>query len=303
MLIARAHTQAFTRLALMALLLIWTGGVGSAAAPPEEPAGSTPIIDWPFNTAAGSGLVDVFGTAYVVQDAGDTCSPSSVLENRLPANTGQGGSQLDYNLGGRGMKEIFVSFCWRLMPGFRGLSNGTNKMFFTSVPNRSPAFWAARGGQSSSSYEFIFNPQNFGTLNNCHLSGWEGDCPGSGWLHANAGSPQIVVGQTYRLSVYIKQSTSTTSQNGIVRSWINGTLVHNWTTVNFCCGDFDLMSINHTWDGSIPPSQQTSDTTHHVGNLYMSAPSCPGTCGGGGSTAPPPPPPLPPNKPTNLRVQ
>lgn len=71
------------------------------------------------------------------------------------------------------------------------------------------------------------------------------------------------------LEAYIKCSTNWTSRDGIVRWWVNGTLVGNYTNVNYP-GPMDNWTWNETWDGTPGFTNATVDWEHWIDHLYIS---------------------------------
>ena len=62
----------------------------------NEPSGTSVLLDWPFNTPAGNGLIDFYGNGRIVADSTAPVSPSNVLQQYMPAGSSAGGAQMDF---------------------------------------------------------------------------------------------------------------------------------------------------------------------------------------------------------------
>lgn len=95
--------------------------------------------------------------------------------------------------------------------------------------------------------------------NNCHIPGYSSPgCtrgpdwgPGTGSLPTNVSSPNIAAGSGWHfIEILLQSSTTTTSQDGVVKIWIDGALSTSHTNVNISPGGFEDFQINPTWDGT-----------------------------------------------------
>lgn len=151
---------------------------------------------------------------------------------------------------------------------------------------------------------------NSSTVNNSHICSFDLGLA----CYPNVGSGIVTRGIWTKIEVYVKDSTSKTSRDGVLRWWINGQLAGNYTNFNWWATGWDGWLWTETWDGCGTSgvgcdlgSVNTVDWSHYMDHLRVSVPNCSGSCGGGTTppppALPPPPPPLPPNMPSNLRVQ
>lgn len=292
------------RLRTIALLVLTLLPTLAQAQWTNEPAGSTVLLDCGFDTpTCGGRLVDPYntagGTLTVQQDSSAPLSPSNVVRSTEDYRTGNGGTELHYFAPSR-ITEIYVGFWWRTNPEFTGNGPNANKTFFIR---------GTQGGQNGVFYlrtnpgdpkVLYWSTQLANNLNQCFGAPDQDAC----WPNVN--TTPIIPGTWYKVEVYMKASTCATCRNGAVRWWINGVLNGNYS--NFAYGPLvDEWLWSETWDGAGNGSGFTSNPAHFIDHLHISAPNCPsGGCGGTTPpppSNPPPPPPLPPNKPTNLRVQ
>jgi len=233
----------------------------------NEPSGTSVLLDWPFNTPAGSGLIDSYGTGRVVADATAPVSPSNVLQQRMPAGSNSGAAQMDfYPNNPTGVGDIFVGIMWKVLPGFQGLLVNTNKIFFC-INGQANGFLAWYG-PTNEPKSLMWNNQNSGVLDNGHVSGSWGDSPGGRFFTSNIRSGIVSIGDWHKVEFYWKKSTTNSSRDGIVRWWLDGALCGNYTNINNGSSNVNWYSMNHTWDGSFAPF--STDHTYHFDHLYIS---------------------------------
>lgn len=247
---------------------------GNNGAFQNEPAGLTTRLNHNFNVLTGANLFNGYpggSSPSIVSDSTAPLSPSSCMRSRLEAGALEGGAQLDWN-SPTSYAQLFVGKWWRTNPGFQGRTVG-NKLFFVR---------GAFPGGSVNTYNgvFLFNSTslvngtgtlrwsfNTGGLNNAHLTGHPD--PGVP-LTANVGDPTLRVGIWTKLEAYFRKSTTSTSRDGIIRAWINGALVMNYTTVNYGHAGFNNWTWSETWDGTPGFTFATVPWEHYLDHLYIS---------------------------------
>jgi len=85
---------------------------------------------------------------------------------------------------------------------------------------------------------------------NSHLANVTcGSSPGACLLHGNVPQPRVRLAEWHRIEMHVKQSTSPTSKDGVVQWWMDGTLIANYTTVNFPTGNWIEAQLSPTWGG------------------------------------------------------
>lgn len=251
----------------------------------NEPAGFTSMLDCPFNTkptpqATVCNIQNAYNAGTITTDSTAPLSPSNVYKSSLAAGASSGGTQLNWvTPGGTVYNEMYVGIMWRTNPEFFGRSVA-NKMFFIRGPGSNTYFgmWGGTGGGSlgGGPFRLDFGP-NVSTVDNSHTCTLDLGlyCP------ANVGSPNVIMGTWYKIETYVKASTTTTSRNGIVRQWLNGTLISNRTDMNISPGGLNEWVWSETWDGAVNPVP-TVEWAHFLDQLHISIPS-----GGGVQDNPP----------------
>lgn len=287
-----------------------------------EPPGSQVVVDCSFNSNTCTGQV-FQGTfqdwgkvlynnpAPIIADSSAPVSPPNVLDSALYYPNTSGGAWLAwYN--STQTRDIYVRARAKINAGYTcSVISSTKFMFLRNYENA--------GGTPITNGVFNFNGcgemrtiawgHNTGGLNNSHICG--GDAFGA-ICPPNVGPGTFQRGQWFDFEACTSASTSTTAQNGVVWWAVNGVMAGKYTTVNYGAGSTNEWGFNQTWDGDAGLNGKgfTADahvfldhvriTVHPGGGCLAIANGIPG---GGGGTTPPPPPPLPPNIPTNLRVQ
>ena len=94
----------------------------------------------------------------------------------------------------------------------------------------------------------------------------------------NVGPGLLTRGVWTKIEAYVKSSTTNTSRDGIVRWWINGVLVGNYTNLNYGgTAGINEWVWSETWDGFVNPVP-TQDWSHYLDHLYISIPNCVSGC-------------------------
>jgi len=299
--------------ALLAVTLLWASPALAQWA--NEPPGSSLIYDCAFSDTI-CGMQDGYNSSAYASPGygGQTVSPPRTLDSKLLTNATTGGGQWTVPFGNT--REIFFGMTWATNPQFQGLDVNTNKLIFLHSGPGDNSFLVWQGGQDSVKTLKWYQQT---VVDNCHLGVnfqpggsfpsfcWNGAFhDGTGWFEPNiSGAGSLAAGTGFhKIEIYLRASTTQTSRDGIIRIWVDGAKTTDYTNVNFANPYFDYMAITPTWDGSGALTCARRDCArewhHFFDHIRISSPSG----GGGGVTPPPPPPPpLPPNKPTNLRVQ
>lgn len=240
----------------------------------NEPSGLTVRLNHNFNVLLGTNMFNPFpgGTSpTIVSDSTAPLSPSSVMRSRLEAGALNGGAQLEWN-SPTTYNRLFVGKWWRTNAGFQGRTVG-NKMFFVR------GAWPG-GPVNTYNGVFLFNSTslvngtgtlrwsfNTGGLNNAHITG---DPDPGVPLTSNVGDPTLRVGIWTKLEAYFVKSTTSTSQDGTIKAWINGNLVMNYTNVNYGSAGFNNWTWSETWDGTPGFTFATVPWEHYLDHLYIS---------------------------------
>ncbi|MCS6288450.1 MAG: hypothetical protein H8K10_05660 [Nitrospira sp.] len=274
-------SQPSQRLAtIVAVLTFCAGFVGAqeghaAGVWTNEPAGASVVLDCPFNSVSGCGILDVYSSAELTSDSNAPISPSGVVKSTLYAGNSAGGMQLNY-VTPQVHNEMYVGLMWRTNPQFLGRP-ANNKTFFVRGPQNNGVFYMV--GTPGGPFRLVFS-HNSGALDNSHTCGAD---LGLG-CEPNVGSGAVPTGVWTKLEAYFKKSTTATSRDGIVRWWINGVPAGNYTNMNYAQNGLNEWVWSETWDGTVNPLP-TVDWNHYIDHLHISIP------GGSSSTDQPPGPP------------
>lgn len=280
-------THRLTSIMIALALLLASAASAQAQAWPNEPSGGTVLTDQSFSCLVCNGWI-AEGSS-LTTDATAPLSPSSVMQQRFGPGL-VGGTSPGYAAFpiGAPKRELYFAFKWKPSSNWTGSPMGGGQKISFMIP------------QSDWLMVMLLTPQkkitayfsNWGGVSNCSLPGY-GDCPGTRIVYANVNNPTITMGEWHTIEYYIKVSTSTTSQDGILRWWIDGQLAANFTNVNYPQYGIVEAKLDATWGEN---GDVKSDTTYfwfdHVRVVAG------GTSSGGGGTSPPPPPPPPPSPPS-----
>jgi hypothetical protein len=211
--------------------------VSNASGPawPNEPAGLTALTDQPWNVTVGGGWNRRSGgTDHIIADATAPLSPTNVLEYIYPIGLVDGVAPATqyYPVS---TKEVFAGMWWKPSNPWQGDASNVNKIQFFQVQNSSVymTMYGPRGGP----YELRCDAQ------------WPEQ--GTAWLTPNVNSGTVSLGQWHRLEWYMKYETTYGAGNGIIRWWLDGVLVGNYTNIRFPNdGGFVEYQISPTWGGN-----------------------------------------------------
>ncbi len=276
-----ATFHASKRLATIVALLTLTFGLSStgshaAGVWTNEPAGANVVLDCPFNSVSGCGILDVYSSSTIASDSSAPISPNGVVKSTLYAGNSSGGMQIGISFP-QTYREMYVGLMWRTNPQFEGRPQG-NKLFFMRGSGTNGVFLFGADRLTNGSNSMIFN-HNTGGLDNSHT------CGSGGYMcYPNAGPGTLTVGVWTKLEAYIKASTTATSRDGIVRWWVNGVLAGNYTNMNYGWTGLNDWAWSETWDGYVNPLPSV-EWNHFIDHLHVSG------GGGGASTDQPPGPP------------
>lgn len=272
---------------LAATVAMLTIGFGLATPPSygagvwtNEPAGASVVLDCPFNSVSGCGILDAYSSSQIASDSSAPISASNTVQSTIYAGNSSGGMQLNY-VTSQVYREMYVGKMWRTNPQFQGRQVG-NKMFFMRGPGVNGVFLFNNGSLTNGSGLMIFD-HNTASLNNSHA------CMADLGLFCmpNAGPGVLSVGVWTKIEAHIKCSTTATSRDGIVRWWINGVPAGNYTNLNYCPSGVNEWVWSETWDGGVNPVPSVN-WSHFIDHLHISIP------GGSNSADQPPGPPASP---------
>ena len=291
------HLRDLTVLAafLIAACIPWPDQA-SAQSWPNEPSGATVHNDYNWGSVPGGGWLCAFGCGSIATDSTAPHSPSSVLRFTLNTTTHVGGG--DPYFDHPDSTEIYHAYWLKASNPFQSIGNAVNKISFSWLENRDGQWIVFLSGNPYSngpySIAVLLEVGGSGTVvNNCHLGGW-GDCPGSYNVYANAGNSGFSLGVWHRIELYGKASSTTSSRDGILKVWLDGNLILNYTQVNTPGRKFSELQFTPTWDGGGALFDVTNTNTWSFDHVHVSSPN-----GSGGNTKGDT---TPPASPVNLRA-
>lgn len=263
-----ASKRLATIVAVMTICLGLVAGPQSygAGSWPNEPAGFSVKVDCAFSDSLCPPLWNAYNTATYQTIDSAPFSPSKVFNTYLSAGSSTGNGQWGLNL--PNAKELYLGTWWSTNVDFVGLCNNGNKMLsFGSATDGDNSFLFWQGFPGSLGNITWLNQTN---SSNAHVDGWDGDASGlSGVIQptVNPSAAHVRAGSGWhRLEVYLKSSTTLTSRDGILRVWVDGSLVINVTNMNKAPHGLEDFQINHTWDGSyclVAPQRDMSKRWDH----------------------------------------
>jgi hypothetical protein len=255
-----------TLLILISSPLIWEIEA-SAQAWRNKPVESTVIVDNALNciTCNGWDISYDSGLTHIVTDTTAPVSKNNVLRFTYPLGfrSGDAPSIVYYPLAGH--TDLFVAYAWKASDPFQGKSggDGVNKhvFLFTHVDHVRPdqLIYTNMRGSGNDPFYFELRISNGGNLCNGHVEGTVGDACGSRNFPGNVSSGFVARGVWHKSEIYIKLSTTPTSRDGVLRYWVDGTLVGNFTTVNFGATDWSEFQFSPTFGGGNDETKTQTD--------------------------------------------
>jgi hypothetical protein len=247
---------------LAATLGCWQGNDDGLEQWPHEPAGLSTLTTQPWQTLAsrGWGHADRAAESRVIVDATSPFRPPRVLEQVYPAGFAAGGEPaVDWSALPPDAHGVFAAVWWRASAPWQGHAV-LNKLTF--ITQADPA---DLGPTANTILAFGPSPFDSATgatdgpwtvrvaleypTSNGHLVHSTGDDPGSRNLYGT-GAPLIRQGDGWHLiELLLIKSTTATSQDGVVRWWVDNRLAGEYTTVNVDPRPFKEFQIAPTWGG------------------------------------------------------
>ena len=292
---------------------LWSTTDAQALSCPNKPASATTLATVHFNTSDGEGqLWEIYPGAGQIQSIAG--AEGTVSASILSPGQSSGGQQTIWPKPGnqQPLNNIYVCFRWKMNAQFVGIRTA-NKLVFVAAQDWTYGKQGGNGffglgqvgGYPPTSF-FMYFGHNSGNLDNSHACSAD---LGLG-CNPNIATTSIVPDTWYTVEAYIISSSSTTSRNGTLKWWINGTLNGQYTNLNYIDGITNQFQINHTWDNSsaiqcynVTTNPLGRDCTnpqiHYFDELLIAS------VGGlsGGSTPNPDTPSGPPAAPTGLNAQ
>jgi hypothetical protein len=256
------------------------GTTGPPPGWPNEPAGFTTLSDYGFDDPliVGDGVVlsggwsinNGAGNASQVHDPGAPMSPPNVGRWRYPIGfVGGDGPAAMYRDLDAPRDEMFFGYRWKASTPWQGHPTGVNEISFVVAQDN--ILVVQMNGPPEGPFDLIVTTEF--TTSNGHLANSWGDDPGPRHLSGNVRGGNYVVtpGRWYDIEVYYKMSTTSTSRDGILQWWVNGTPVGDYNTVNFDpTQPFEQFQFNPTWGGA--GSSKTEEDYFWYDHVRLSVP-------------------------------
>lgn len=242
----------------------------------NSPAGLVNIVDCPLSKDF-CGAENVYNTFPFVSMTDAPMSSPWVFDSAMQANGSHGNGQYVWHFPLK--REVYMGTYWSTNTDFEGTLNNTNKMIFISQPGEDNSFLVWQGLPNKPKTIKWYTQ---GLVNNTHLPNTFGmtyPTDGTGWFNPNtadAARATVSAGSGWhKLEVYLKSSTTRSSRDGIVRWWVDGYLVGDFSNVNISAGGFNNVQYNAAWDGSsnyaCPGVRDCSKAWHHYyDHLFVS---------------------------------
>jgi hypothetical protein len=199
----------------------------------HEPGGLTMWAETSMNALTGNGwgIVNPNGYATVLSDVAAPLSPPGMGQWTYPSGFagGQAPATMYHSLPSA-FDEGFVGVWWKPSNPWQGHSTFVNKIYFLlggACGNLIPIMYGPPGGP----YQLRVAPE---------WGNWS-------WLTPNVNAIPIVLGSWHKIELYFKYNTPGT---GIVRWWMDGTLLGDYTNISFpASGCFTEFQFSPTWGG------------------------------------------------------
>ncbi len=233
------------------------------AGPTNEPAGFTPFTEHYFNTLMntdGAGIGPWSGGNGVVSIVNDPTAPKS------PPSVGQWTYPAGFQAGSSpGMIEfddlnnstqLYLSFWMKLSPNFEGQSSQTNKVLFFWIDNHPAVFLSNQGTGTTAPlvptvrYQGAFDPRAY--------------------FNQNVGTQQAMTRGQWRKWELVLMANTPGQANGIIRWWIDGQKVGEYTDVSFrdTAIPFQYLFLQPIWGGT--SGTVAAEQYLWVDHLYLS---------------------------------
>ena len=241
---------------------------------PNEPATFTAISDYAFNDsipvtsvlspdlAVGSGWRIINNNSgFVTKKTNETTvpfSPDSVGQWRYPLLFGDGAAPGElYRSLDQARDELFFGIWWKPSDPWDGHSSGINKIIHV-LTNGSNHLIVTMAEVAPDTFRIIVT-LSFPGICNQHLANSSGDACGARHLVGGT-AVDVALGEWHQIEVYFKMSSADDAEDGIVKLWVDGTQVGNYTTANFDASDpFVELKISPTWGGSTGETKSEQD--------------------------------------------
>jgi len=199
---------------------------------PNEPTGFTVLTDWAENSVTGGGWEVAYASDSSVEIAPDATAPLSlpnVLQFSYPVGFQAGASPGIIYYDGIASKEVYSGFWWKPSDPWQD-DPASNKI----------AFWFAVGGNG----DMFIMMNGVGAPRRLVVTT---EFPNDNRnLSPNINNPDVTLGRWHRIEWYAKYGSGAT---GIIKFWMDGLLVGEYSDVTFPNVDFVEFQVSPTFGG------------------------------------------------------
>lgn len=208
----------------------WANAPSSYPTATENPFNALDALNWrtSWNT---SGLL----TAGTDQSA--VVSPSGVLQFSYPIGfVGSKAPAMEYFDFPTSVTHFYSGISWKANANWQGNSSNVNKLEFVYLNGGAGDVFLCAYGQPGGPYE-ITAALEIPTTDSRDL------------LVPNVAHVPFMMGGWHQIEWQVVQNTTTNPANGILRWWVDGTLVGEYTDINFPAQPMEEFQISPTWGG------------------------------------------------------
>jgi Bacterial Ig-like domain (group 2) len=225
---------------------------------PNEPAAFRTLtdVDWSTLTPGGGWGNTGLSNAAIVDDATAPFSPTKALQITYPIGFGggTGPTKMFYDSpSGEHPKELYAGIWVKVSNPWQAHTSGINKImfFFAGSSGSDELYMDMKGGGVPYHLQYTVE---FPSVQPTYL------------LSQNVSNPEFTLGVWHRVELYMKYSTTASSGDGILKSWLDGQLVMTYTNVNYPGTGFNEIQIYPIWGGTGETKTETDyywiDHTH-----------------------------------------
>jgi len=164
---------------------------------------------------------------------------------------------------------MYFGLYWRTNPQFQGRIVG-NKLFFLGRDSGLNGVFLFGNGRLNNGTAPLLFVANTNGIGNAHILGTSD--PGAAFS-PNVGNGTLQVGVWFKIEVFMRASQSRTSQDGVLRAYVNDALVMSYSNINYCgpSGEtFNRWMQTQTWDGALDMGQSnTVAWEHYIDHLRI----------------------------------
>ena len=183
----------------------------------------------------------LWGTARIDSMPNAPGSPPSVLRIDFPAGFIGGSAPGTEAITFRSSRTVYAGFWWMASDPWDGHPSNSNKLaYIFAEPHGSMSLMMY--GTPGGPYELRVFPD------------WHGE-----WLRPNIAEIPVTLGVWHRIEWLVIEGSPGDPAGGIVRWWLDGTLVGSHTGVRLAEGPMTEFRLAPVWGGAEPVPKRTSD--------------------------------------------